>query len=71
MKGKVEELVRPSFGEIKMIVGGTSIGSSSKAKKTYLRVVQNVQLSRRPPRMIREDEPNDCTTLMMMRLSSL
>ena len=30
---------------------------SSKAKKTYLCEVQNVQLSGRPPRMIREDEP--------------
>ena len=71
MKGKVEELVRPPFGDIKMIVGGMSIGSSSKAKKTYLRVVQNVQLSRRPPGIIKEDEPNDCTILMKMRLSSL
>ena len=71
MKGKVEELVRPPFGEIKMIVGSMSIGSSSKAKKTYLWVVQNVQLSRQPPRMIKEDEPNDCTILMKMRLSSL
>ena len=51
MKGKAEESVRPPFGEIKMIVGGMSTGSSSKTKKTYLRVVQNVQLSGRTPRM--------------------
>jgi len=44
MKGKVEEQVRPLFGEIKIIVEGTSIGSSSKAKKTYLWEVQNVQI---------------------------
>ena len=36
MKGKMEESVRPPFGEIKMIVKGSSTGSSSKAKKTYL-----------------------------------
>ena len=36
---------------------GTSIGSLTKAKKTYLQVVQNVQLSRWPTRMIRKDEP--------------
>ena len=42
MKGKAEELVRPPFGEIKIIVGGTSTGSSFRAKKTYLREVQNV-----------------------------
>ncbi|XP_075665400.1 uncharacterized protein LOC142635072 [Castanea sativa] len=57
MKGKAEEPVHQPLGEIRIIVGGTSIGSLSKAKKTYLRVVQNVQLSGRPPRMVREDEP--------------
>lgn len=58
MKGKAEEPVCPPFGEIKMIIRGMSTGSLSKAKKTYLRVIQNVQLSERPPRMIREDEPD-------------
>jgi len=57
MKGKAEEPAHQLRGEIRMIVRGTLIGSSSKAKKTYLREVQNVQISRRPPRMIREDEP--------------
>ena len=38
-------------------MGGTSIGSLSKAKKTYLWVVQNVQLIGCPPRMSRIDEP--------------
>ena len=46
MKGKVKESICPSFGEIKIIVGGMSIGSSSRAKKTYLREVQNVHISR-------------------------
>jgi len=39
MKGKVEEPARPPLGEIRIIEGGTSIGSLSKAKKTYLREV--------------------------------
>ena len=56
MKGKAKELARPPLGEIRIIVGGTSTGSSSKAKKTYLREAQNVQISGRPPRMIKEDE---------------
>ena len=57
MKGKAEEPTRPFFGEIKIIVEGTSTGISSKAKMTYLREVQNVQISRRPPMVTREDEP--------------
>ena len=36
MKGKAKEPVCPPFGEIKIIVGGMSTGSSSKARKTYL-----------------------------------
>ena len=56
MKGKAKEPVHQPLGEIRVVVRGISIGSSSKAKKTYLRVVQNVQLSRRPPRTIRKDE---------------
>ena len=57
MKGKAEEPTCPPFGEIKIIVGGMSTGSSSRSRKTYLREVQNVQISKRPPRMIRGDEP--------------
>ena len=57
MKGKVEELERPPLGKIRIIIRGTSTGSLSKTKKTYLREVQNVQIFGRPPRMIREDEP--------------
>ena len=56
MKGKAEEPACLPLGEIRIIVKGTSTRSSSKAKKTYLREVQNVQIFGRPPRMIREDE---------------
>ena len=34
-----------------------STGSLSKAKKTYLQEVQNVQISRQPLRMVKDDEP--------------
>ena len=50
LKAKVEESSRPPFGEIRMIVGGGSTGQSSKSRKTYLKVVQNVQLSGRSPK---------------------
>ena len=56
LKGKLEELSRPPLGEIKVIIGGISIGQYSKSRKTYLKVVQNVQLSRRSPRMRITDE---------------
>ena len=45
LKAKVEESLRPLLGEIRVIIGGTSTGQSSKSRKTYLKVVQNVQLS--------------------------
>ena len=36
------ERPRPPIGDIRMIVGGTTVaGSSKKARKTYLRMVQN------------------------------
>ena len=41
-----------------MIVGGTTASSSSKkARKTYLRIVQNVQLIGFIPKMARVDNP--------------
>ena len=40
LKGKVEEPSRPPLGEIRVIVGGTSTGQSSKSRKIYLKVVQ-------------------------------
>ncbi|XP_065634084.1 uncharacterized protein LOC112032987 [Quercus suber] len=39
------ERPRPPIGDIRMIVGGTAAGSSKKARKTYLRMVHNVQLT--------------------------
>ena len=57
LKGKVEESSWPSLGEIRVIIGGTSAVQSSKSKKTYLKLVQNVQLSGRLPRMKGTDEP--------------
>jgi len=57
LKGKMEESSQPPFEEIKVIIEGTSTGQSSKSKKTYLKVVQNVQLSRRSPRTRETDEP--------------
>ena len=56
LKGKMEESSRPPLGEIKVIIGGTSTGKSSKSRKTYLKVVQNVQLSGRSPRTKGTDE---------------
>ena len=40
LKGKVEEPSRPPLREIRVIVGGTSTGQSSKSRKIYLKVVQ-------------------------------
>ena len=56
LKGKLEESSRPPLGEIRVIIGGTSIGQSSKSRKTYLKVVQNVQLLGRSPRTRITDE---------------
>ncbi|XP_030923261.1 uncharacterized protein LOC115950151 [Quercus lobata] len=57
LKGKIEESSRPPLGEIRVIIGGTSTGQSSKSKKTYLKVVQNIQLSGQSPRTRSMDEP--------------
>ena len=41
-----------------MIVGGTAvIGSSKKARKTYLRMIQNVQLTGSMPKIARKENP--------------
>ena len=41
-----------------MIIGGTAAaGSSKKARKTYLRMVQNVQLTGRVPRIANGEGP--------------
>ena len=57
LKTKMEESSRPPLGEIRVIIGGTSAGQTSKSKKTYLKVVQNIQLSGRSPKMRVIDEP--------------
>ena len=56
LKGKMKESSQPPLGEIRVIIGGTSTRQSSKLKKTYLKVVQNVQLSGRSPRTMDTDE---------------
>ena len=56
LKGKVEESSRPPLGEIKVIIGGDLTGRTSKAKKAYLKEVQSVQLSGRPPGARSTDE---------------
>ena len=49
---------RPPIGDIRMIVGGTAtIGSSRKARKTYLRMVQNVQLTGFVPKIAWRESP--------------
>ena len=53
----MEESSRPPLGKIRVIIGGTSTGQTSKSKKTYLKVVQNVQLSGRSPKTRGIDEP--------------
>ena len=56
LKGKMEESLRPSLREIRVIIGGSSTGQSFKSKKAYLKVVQSVQLSGRSPRTRSTDE---------------
>ncbi|XP_023922314.1 uncharacterized protein LOC112033772 [Quercus suber] len=52
------ERPRPPMGDIRMIVeGSTTPGSSKKACKTYLRMVQNIQLMGSIPKMVRIDNP--------------
>nr|XP_023907536.1 uncharacterized protein LOC112019241 [Quercus suber] len=48
---------RPPIGDIRMIVGGTTTGSSKKARKTYLRMVQNVQLTGPVPKIATRESP--------------
>ena len=49
---------RPPIGDIRMIVGGMATsGLSKKARKTYLKTVQNVQLTGIVPKTARIDNP--------------
>nr|XP_023884404.1 uncharacterized protein LOC111996645 [Quercus suber] len=56
LKGKVEESSRLPLGEIRVIMGGSLAGQSSKSKKAYLKVVQSVQLSGQSPGVRTTDE---------------
>ena len=56
LKAKVEESSRPPLEEIRMIIGGGSTSQLSRSRKMYLKVVQNVQLSGRSPKMRTTDE---------------
>jgi len=52
------ECPRPPLGDIRMIVGGTTAScSSGKACKTYLRIVQSIQLMGFILKMARVDNP--------------
>ena len=47
---------RPPVGDIRVIIGGTTTtGSSRKARKTYLRMVQNVQITGSVPKISRRE----------------
>nr|XP_023921524.1 uncharacterized protein LOC112032987 [Quercus suber] len=48
---------RPPIGDIRMIVGGTIARSSKKARKTYLRMVHNVQLTGSVLKIARIESP--------------
>ena len=56
LNGNIEEPSRPLLREIRIIIGGTLVEQSSKLRKTYMKVVQNVQLSEQPPRTKGADE---------------
>ena len=52
------ERPRPPIGDIRMIVRGiTTVGSSKKTHKTYLRMVHTVQLTGSVPKMPWVDNP--------------
>ncbi|XP_050290461.1 uncharacterized protein LOC126728717 [Quercus robur] len=52
------ERPRLPLGDIRMIVGGTATtGLSKKARKTYLRMVHNIQLTGFVPKILRIDNP--------------
>ena len=52
------ERPRPPIGDIRMIIGGTATtGSSKKACKIYLKMVQSVQLMGSVPKIARTEGP--------------
>ena len=55
---KGDEHPKTPLGYIRMIIGGTiASGSSKKACKTYLRMVQSIQLTGFVPKMAQVDNP--------------
>ena len=53
-----KEHSKPPIVDIRMIVGGiAAFDSSKKVRKTYLRIVQNVQLTGFIPKMAQVDNP--------------
>ena len=80
LKGKLKEFSRSPLGEIRVIIRGTLTRQSSKSRKTYLKVMQNVQLSGQSLRTrVTDEKPlrsrmrmlKGFTTHMMTRSSSL
>ena len=71
----MEESSRPPLGEIRVIIGGTSTGQTSKSKKTYLKVVQNVQLFDEPTISFTDEEaerihhPHDDTIVITLLIA--
>ena len=58
MRGQYILGLSPPIGDIRMIVRGTTAsGLSKKPHKTYLKMVQNVQLTGFIPKMARVDNP--------------
>ena len=51
------EQPRPPMRDIRMMIEGSASSSSKKACKTYLRMVQNIQLTGYAPKMARVDNP--------------
>ena len=50
--------LRPPVGDIRMIIRGTvTTGSSKKAQKTYLKMVQNIQLTGSVPKIAWGESP--------------
>ena len=59
----------PPLRDIRMIVGGsTTTGSSRKVRKTYLRMVQSIQLTGFIPKMARVDHPYDDALVVSIRV---
>ena len=53
-----------------MIIGGSTSSSSKKARKTYLRMVQNIQLTGYAPKMVQVDNPVIASTKKMPDVST-